>query len=621
MVQKLDLIFLAVFLAGCRFPGPSDQNPLKNPGFENARKGTPQNWAVNSWQAGKEKAVVIADEAAYRSGLRSLKISHFLPNDTTVSQTAIVDPETTYRISGWVKTDKLKNIQGGIGATLSINGTWIMSSDLKGDNSWTYRELWIKTGKNQRQLTLSCRLGYWYNVAVGTAWFDDIKLERFDKVPEGIAVHQISGSMSGSGSAQGGLFSKLLFHLALISVFWLGIWRFFKAEWSSIEYGLVFIGAFIIYFLSAGNLALKQSLFTHYVYLADALLHGQLHLSFTPPHLHDYALLQGKIFVLHPILPGLLMTPFVALYGLGFNDVIFTVYFGALNVLLIYLIAAKLYPTPNLEQRLWPVLLFALGTCHWYLSVMGRVWHTASICALTFLLLGIHEMFAHKRLWLAGVWLGLSFLGRPPMIFGFAFFFIMFLTMNPGRRQGEESILKAAISFCLPIFVTIGIWMLYNHMRFANPFESGYSYLNKESIDLYQKYGLFHVRYLFKNIYYAFLSFMPVGTTFPYIRPDPWGNGLFFATPAFLFIFCAFNKAPLTLACWAGLLPILLSLMLYSWTGWTQFGYRYSIDFLPFLILLTSIGMGSRPPIFAKGLLFLSVIINFLGMRWFISTY
>lgn len=196
MTHRRSLIIAAIFqvvLLGCRRSESAGQNLLKNPGFEDARKGLPKSWDVNSWQASKEKTVVNADGVIYRSGHRSLQIVHFLPNDTAVSQAVNVDPETIYRISGWIKTDKLKNIQGGIGAALSIGGTWTRSSDLKGDNPWTYQELWIKTSKNQDQLIVSCRLGYWYNVAAGTAWFDDIRLERLDKAPEGVVVNQVDG--------------------------------------------------------------------------------------------------------------------------------------------------------------------------------------------------------------------------------------------------------------------------------------------------------------------------------------------------------------------------------------------------------------------------------------------
>src|SRR3712207_3909195 len=48
----------------------------------------------------------------------------------------------------------------------------------------------------------------------------------------------------------------------------------------------------------------------YFNYLADAFLHGQLHLRLLPPDLHDLALFQGRYYLYWPPLPAILLMPF-----------------------------------------------------------------------------------------------------------------------------------------------------------------------------------------------------------------------------------------------------------------------------------------------------------------------
>ena len=51
-----------------------------------------------------------------------------------------------------------------------------------------------------------------------------------------------------------------------------------------------------------------------------------------------------------------------------------------------------------------------------------------------------------------------------------------------------------------------------------------------------------------------------------------------------------------------------------SGTGWTQFGYRYALDFYPFLLLLTLRGIGEQLKWYHKLLIVLSVLVNIWGV-------
>ncbi|MDO8614969.1 MAG: hypothetical protein Q7T33_04445 [Dehalococcoidia bacterium] len=70
------------------------------------------------------------------------------------------------------------------------------------------------------------------------------------------------------------------------------------------------------------------------------------------------------------------------------------------------------------------------------------------------------------------------------------------------------------------------------------------------------------------------------------------------------------------LACWAGLLPVALMLFTFAGTGFAQFGYRFGLDFMPFLFLLTVKGMGDDLKWHHKLMIVASVIVNLWGVVW-----
>lgn len=159
-----------------------------------------------------------------------------------------------------------------------------------------------------------------------------------------------------------------------------------------------------IYAMSAGLVVQEQSGAPHYVYLADAFLNGRTTLESRPPNFeeNDWTLFEGEWSVSFPPAPALLMLPFVAIWGISFNDVIFTLILGALNVAIFYELVPLIHRKISGENgkhfafRAGLTLAFGVGTVHWWLSVNGQVWFTAHIAATTFLLLALFESFSAR---------------------------------------------------------------------------------------------------------------------------------------------------------------------------------------------------------------------------------
>jgi len=70
------------------------------------------------------------------------------------------------------------------------------------------------------------------------------------------------------------------------------------------------------------------------------------------------------------------------------------------------------------------------------------------------------------------------------------------------------------------------------------------------------------------------------------------------------------------IACWAAIVPIALTNFSFAATGWAQFGYRYAMDFYPFLFLLVVRATGDGLRWNHKALIGASVLINLWGILW-----
>jgi len=73
---------------------------------------------------------------------------------------------------------------------------------------------------------------------------------------------------------------------------------------------------------------------------------------------------------------------------------------------------------------------------------------------------------------------------------------------------------------------------------------------------------------------------------FPYITVNLWGMSLFITSPYFLYLFLLQYKDKISKALLITTFIIAIPIILYYGIGFEQFGYRYSLDFLPILFFL-----------------------------------
>lgn len=164
---------------------PAADNLLLNGSFEDGSFG-PTYWGTSSWDSGVS---FVWEQTQAHEGSRSIGILLTLLNDARWTQTVTVQPNTDYRLSGWIKTENVAHTAGSVdvGAHLSVYGTPDRTPGLFGTNAWTNVSMIFNSGPNW-EITIAARLGHWEGPITGTAWFDELKLELANSPP---SIHTV----------------------------------------------------------------------------------------------------------------------------------------------------------------------------------------------------------------------------------------------------------------------------------------------------------------------------------------------------------------------------------------------------------------------------------------------
>ncbi len=345
----------------------------------------------------------------------------------------------------------------------------------------------------------------------------------------------------------------------------------------------------------------------HFIYLADAFLHGRLGVTGGGTSLAEIVPFNGNYYVVYPPMPAVLLLPFVAIFGTGFDQGLMSVFLACLCVALTWFMLKKTGVNGN--KALWLAGLFGFGTCFWFIASVGSAWYIEHVLAVLFLTLAIILAFSKKSPFLIGVLLGCAFLSRLPVVLSFPFFLLLIYEQNSAWKPR----LKQAAYFAVGLGILVGLYELYNFGRWGVFSDLGYNLIPGIQQDPYFTNGIFNLSYIPRHIYAILFQGPILLSNYPYFEPNWMGLGLFFTTPAFIYIFKGPWKrlskyAALAILC---ILPILIT---HGTVGFTQFGYRFSLDFTPFLLLLTAKGMRENLGWEEITLIILSVLVNLWGI-------
>ena len=192
------LLVLMLILSACAY-AQAGENLILNGNFSAVDAGgLPEGWSREMWFTDAGVSNLHMDENGYDGAC--IVVTNADKNDARFAQTIAVEPDTIYRASCMVKAEGCG--AEGQGATLSFKDTFSYSeavTDTAGQ--WQYIEVYGRTGEDQHELTLFCRVGGYGMLSTGRAWFDDVSLVAVDSAPGGAGVLSLDPQEPSSGSS------------------------------------------------------------------------------------------------------------------------------------------------------------------------------------------------------------------------------------------------------------------------------------------------------------------------------------------------------------------------------------------------------------------------------------
>jgi hypothetical protein len=377
----------------------------------------------------------------------------------------------------------------------------------------------------------------------------------------------------------------------------------------------LFVVAFAIYYFTGEG---HPNDYNYYVRLADAFLQGRLYLLDNPAWLNELIPYNGVYYVVYPPFPAVLMTPLVALFGTSLNQTLISLFVGGFTVALAFLLACDVAKNQGQASKdsnaLWGAVLFGFGTIFWWLSSVGSVWLIAQVFATFFMFLALHESFNKSRPFLIGLLVGASYWCRLPTILGIFFFAALIISRQSAGEWKNK--IRQALPSLIKLGIGTGVFVLldfaYNYVRFGTPLDAGYWLIPNILNEPWFSKGLFNLAYIPDNLG-PFLLGLPTVTLNPLSIMFPLtGLAIWFTTPAFVFALKSKIRDAITLSCWVAVFAIASIVFTKGLSGW-GFGYRYAVDFYPFLFILTLKGFGQELRWYHKALIITAVLVNLVG--------
>ncbi|RYZ44807.1 MAG: hypothetical protein EOO72_05395 [Myxococcaceae bacterium] len=405
---------------------------------------------------------------------------------------------------------------------------------------------------------------------------------------------------------------------------------------------VLFLVAFAVLSSFSSQRFLRQSAAPHFIYQAQSWLDGRLDVDpQVLPNLEDWAcvrlvdgqkvrcegrpLRDDRWFVSFPSFPAVVMLPFVALHGYQFNDTSFGVFVGALAVALFYsllrFLAQEGETARTRDDNVVLSLVLAFGTLFFYCAIRGEVWFGAQVMGVALTCLYVRNAVGARRPLLAGLFFSMAVLTRTPLVFAGLFFVLEALCPGPDRLAQLKALpttwrpaLRKLVFFGLGAAPLALLAAAYNVYRFGKPGEFGHSYLfnNRVNVDI-DRFGLFNLEYLSRNLQAAFLKLPQVSLSPPRLSYDPHGLTLLLTLPLLVFLLVPRTRPRLHWPLWLTVAVCALPGLFYQNTGYMQFGFRFSLDYTPYLLLLFAVGGWSLRNRAVVAALALGVLVNFWG--------
>jgi hypothetical protein len=355
-----------------------------------------------------------------------------------------------------------------------------------------------------------------------------------------------------------------------------------------------------------------------FVYLAKSFLDGHLYFTVFPGRWDDTTYYLGHHYWPLGPLPAIILMPFVRIFGLAMRQAYLLFLLNLLNLHLLCRIARRI--TGNSGSSWWLSFAYMFSTAYLFVALAPFSWYFAQVVATSCLLLALKEYLYGKRWWIIGLYTALGVATRITLL-GAGVFFVFSIMLSEETKSRKTA---HSLQLFLPVVAALLALLLYNFLRFGNPLEFGYALqLLPVEQAANRTYGLWSFVHFPANLYYFLLKgpegvFLP-GTkilTYPFLHPNSWGMSILFTSPILLWIFKApWEETIVRLSALTSLL-IFFVLMGYYGIGADQYGYRYALDFYPFLFLMLAYSSKTKFSFSMK----MMTIVSFLFNWWLIPS-
>jgi hypothetical protein len=324
----------------------------------------------------------------------------------------------------------------------------------------------------------------------------------------------------------------------------------------------------------------------YFIRLADAMLHGHIYLTEAPSWLTELIPRDGVWYVAYPPMPAVLLVPIVAIFGADIHQQVVSSALAGISVGLTYLVLCRFSLSERVRVGL--AVVFAFGTCFFYVAEVGNTWYFAQVCAVLFSTAAILLTLHRRWPFLVGLLLGFAVLSRLPVLLSAPFFAAMLAGIGWPIRIPEDRAraVRSVALFGAGLAIPVVVLLLYNVGRFGNPFEFGYALIPGVLGERYYTEGIFSITYIPRHVYGIFFRSWIWNDSFPYLWASWWGLAITFTTPLFFWVLKARLQDPRVLWAAVGIGLTLIPIVTHGNVGFTQFGYRFSLDVQPLLFVV-----------------------------------
>jgi hypothetical protein len=351
----------------------------------------------------------------------------------------------------------------------------------------------------------------------------------------------------------------------------------------------------------------------HMMILAAGMVVGRSDLS-SLTTINDIVTIAGRHYQAMSLLPTIPYLPLVPFHDLWpYSRWIVSAAIGIVAAWLALPVARRYGPGGIADY--WLASFGAFGTLLFTLTIEGDFYYLAHLEATLLLFLALIEWHDRRRALVLGLLIGLSALARPTLLLAAI---PVGLALLAEARPRIGTMLATAVAFGLPLLGAVVVTGWWDYVRFGSALETGYgiSWVTPPLAALRDQ-GLFSTTHLAPNLALFLGGGYAVRDAFPWLVPNSVGQSIFLTMPALLIAVGTTLRDRTNQVLWAAAALTAIPVFLYyGGGGGATYGYRYAMDFAPFLFALVAVAMRDRFGNLERALITLSICFVGYGYFW-----